>query len=284
MTDKITSVIAREEDGNIQITFTIPFGLVEKEKEHAILEMAGEVEIPGFRKGKAPLDKVKEKIGENRLMEHALGHVLPKALSDSVTEHKLKPAIYPKYELISAKENEAWQVRAITCELPEVELGDYKKAIAGASKASSIVVPGKENKKETPEEKEGIVIKTLLELVKIKIPRILIEEEVQGRLSSLLARLEKLGLALEGYLNSIGKTVEVLKAEYEVQAKEAISLDLILSKVAEVENVKINEKDIEEALKVAQSTNPDENPESRKRLLESILKRRQALGLLVNLV
>lgn len=276
MTDKITSVIAREEDGNIQITFTIPFVLIEHAKEEAILEMAGEVDVAGFRKGKAPLEKVKEKINENKLIEHALGHILPKALSESITTHKLKPAIYPKYELISAKENETWQIRAITCELPKIELGNYKKAI---------IVPGKDPAKTpTPEEKENVVIKTLLETIKIKIPRILIEEEVSGRLSSLLSRLEKLGLALESYLTSMGKTVEVLKFEYETQAKEAISLDLILNKIAETENLKVNEKDIEGALKVAQNTNPDEDVEGRKRLLTSILKRRQALSYLVSLV
>lgn len=285
MTHKITSVIAREEDGNIQITFTVPFVIIEKAKEDAVAEMAKDTEVSGFRKGKAPLPKVKEKIDQNKLIEHALGHILPKALSDAMISHKLKLAIYPKYELISAKDNEPWQIKAVTCELPEINLGDYKKMIKDASGASKIITSAREEvKSKTSEEKEALVIKTLLEIIKVKIPRILIEEEVSGRLSSLLARLEKLGLALEGYLSSMGKTVETLRSEYEAQAKEAISLDLILSKIAEVENLKVNEKDIEESLKVAQSTNPDEDVEGRKRLLESILKRRMALGMLVDLV
>jgi len=300
MTDKktkssseITSVVAKEEDGNIQITFTVPFDIIEKSKEETVKEMANDVEVAGFRKGKAPLDKVKEKIDQNKLIEHALGHILPKALSDAINTHKLRPAIYPKYELISAKENEAWQIKATTCELPEIVLPEYKrslldaskKAIKDASGASKIAVSSKDDPKaKTPEEKEGIVIKTLLEIIKIKIPKILIEEEVSGRLSNLLARLEKLGLALEGYLSSMGKSVETMKSEYETQAKEAISLDLILSKIAEVENIKVDEKDLQESLKVAQNTNPDEDVEGRKRLLESILKRRQALGMLVELV
>lgn len=285
MTHKITSVIAREEDGNIQITFTVPFVIIEKAKEDVVAEMAKDTEVSGFRKGKAPLPKVKEKIDQNKLIEHALGHILPKALSDAMISHKLKLAIYPKYELISAKDNEPWQIKAVTCELPEINLGDYKKMIKDASGASKIITSAREEvKSKTSEEKEALVIKTLLEIIKVKIPRILIEEEVSGRLSSLLARLEKLGLALEGYLSSMGKTVETLRSEYEAQAKEAISLDLILSKIAEVENLKVNEKDIEESLKVVQSTNPDEDVEGRKRLLESILKRRMALGMLVDLV
>jgi FKBP-type peptidyl-prolyl cis-trans isomerase (trigger factor) len=282
--DKITSILARESDGNIQITFTIPFALIEKAQEETVTEMAKDIEIPGFRKGTAPISKVREKIPQGTLIEHSLGHILPKALSEAVTENKLKIAVYPRFELVSAKENEAWQIRGVTCELPEVELGDYKKAVQGALRAGSIIVPGKENKEKSREEKEGMVLKVLIDSVKINIPRILVEEEADSRLSSLLARLEKLGLALESYLTSINKKADDLRAEYALQAKDAISIDLILNKIAETENIKANEKEIDEALKMSQAASPGgEDPESRKRLIESILKRRKALDFLLTL-
>jgi FKBP-type peptidyl-prolyl cis-trans isomerase (trigger factor) len=282
---KITSVIARETDGNIQITFTIPWETIQKSQDETVIEMAKDVEIPGFRKGTAPLTKVREKIPQGTLIEHSLGHILPKALSDAITENKLKIAVYPRFELISAKDNEAWQIKGVTCELPEVVLGDYKKVVTGALRADSIIVPGEEEKKEkSREEKEGVVLKALIDNVKINIPKILIEEEADSRLSSLLARLEKLGLALESYLASINKKAEDLRAEYAVQAKDAISIDLILNKIAETENLKPDEKEVTEALKISQTTNSsEEDPESRKRLIESILKRRAALDFLIAL-
>lgn len=283
-TEKITSVIAREEDGNIQITFTIPYSLIQKAQEETVEEMAKDIEVPGFRRGKAPLNKVKEKIPANTLLEHSLGHILPQALSDTVKENNLKIAVYPRFELVKALDGEPWQIRGITCELPDIDLGDYKKAVQGSLAAKSIIVPGQEDKKQmTAEEKEQIVINALLSSVKVKIPKILIEEEVANRLSNLLSRLEKLGLALETYLASVGKNPDSLKAEYEAQARDSIILDLALSKIAEDENLKINEKDIEQALMVAQSSNPSENPEERKRFLVSILKRREALNFLIHL-
>jgi len=292
MPDKITSVIAKESDGNIQITFTIPFGVVKSAQEETIKELAKDTEIPGFRKGNAPLDKVAEKIPQNKLIEHSLAHILPKALSETITENKLKIAVYPKYELVSAEEGKDWQIRAITCELPEVNLGDYKKTISGASHASAIWTPDKgkpeEKKEPTREEKEQIVVKTLLETVKVTIPKILIEEEADSRLSSLLARLEKLGLALESYLSSMGKKAEDLRADYANQAKDAISLDLILSKIAETEEIKIDPKEVESAFKMSQATKEDKdepgaNEENQKRYIESILKRRAALDFLIKL-
>lgn len=289
MSDKITSVLARETDGNIQITFTIPFALVKKAQEETIAEMAKDIEVQGFRKGMAPLNKVAEKIPQNTLIEHSLSHILPRALAESINENKLRIAIYPKFELISAKDGEDWQIRGITCELPEINLGDYKKAITGSTRARNIIVPGKEPAKElTKEEKEQTVIKALLDSVKVTIPKILIEEEVASRLSNLLGRLEKLGLALESYLASIGKTVDGIRTEYEAQSKDAISLDLILSKIAETEGLKVSEAEIDSALNMStSSTNSKvenkEDLESRKRLIESILKRRQALDHLISL-
>lgn len=281
---KITSVIARESDGNIQITFTIPWKEIQKAEDETAAEMAKDIEVPGFRKGQAPVSKAREKISQGALIEHSLGHILPKALSDAITENKLKIAVYPRFELISAKDNEAWQVRGTTCELPEVNLGDYKKVVQGALRADSIIVPGKEKKDKSREEKEGIVLKALLDSIKINIPRILVEEEADSRLSSLLARLEKLGLALENYLASINKKAEDLRAEYAQQAREAISIDLILNKISETENLKVDEKEVENALKISEASNSSkEDPESRKRLLESILKRRAALDFLISL-
>ncbi len=292
MSDKITSVIARESDGNIQITFTIPFSIIKGAEEETIQEFAKDTEIPGFRKGMAPVDKVAEKIPQSKLIEHSLSHILPKALAESVNENKLKIAVYPKFELINAKEGENWQIRGITCELPEVSLGDYKEAIEGASRASTLWTPDKgkpeERRVPTREEKEQVVIKALLDSVKVVIPRILVEEEADSRLSNLLARLEKLGLALESYLSSIGKKAEDLRADYANQAKDAITLDLVLTKIAQTEAISIDQKEIDEALKMSQTTNLNnkdnqEDIESRKRLIESILKRRAALDFLINL-
>ena len=129
MADKITSVVARESDGNIQITFTIPFDIIKKSQDETVEELAKDIEIPGFRKGTAPLSKVREKISQSELIEHSLSHILPHALADAIDENKLKLAIYPKFELISAKDNEPWQIRGVTCELPKLILEITKKKL-----------------------------------------------------------------------------------------------------------------------------------------------------------
>src|SRR5258706_1237686 len=127
MADKISNNIARAEDGVIQITFTIPDSIIQKEEEGALVELAKNVTIPGFRKGNAPLPKVKAKVDPSELTQKILNKVLPEAYTDAILEHKLKPATYPKFELISQSPN--WQVRATLAQIPEFELGEYEKII-----------------------------------------------------------------------------------------------------------------------------------------------------------
>lgn len=274
---KVTSVLAKSEDKTIQITFTIPFALVKKAQTEVIAEYAQEAEIPGFRKGKAPADVVKGKIPVATLIEKSLAKVLPEALGETITQNKIKPAIYPKFELIKAEDNQDWQVRASTCELPEVILGDYKAAMSSIIKVADM----------TREVKEQKVITALLESQKINIPKLLISEEVDARLASLLERIEKLGLTLEGYLGSIGKTPENLRSEYETQSENTIALELILNKIAEERKIEITEKQVDEAIaaasadtKLAEKLNTPEQ----KRIIRSLLARRAALDYQTGLI
>ena len=287
-TESIESVIAKSDDGTIQITFTIPYEKIQKSREEAAQELGKDIEVPGFRRGMATLEKVIEHIPQNTLLEKTLSKILPKLVTDSISKYKIKPAIYPRFELVKAQDGEDWQVRAVTCEIPKIELNDYKKDISGINRAKSLWIPGKDKEKKEPsrEEKKQQILKTLLEKINLKIPKILIDEEANSRLAKLLERLEKLGLSLESYLASINKTGETLRLEYEKQASDAISVDLILSEVAQKENLSIEAKDVEAALNAAQAdpklSKELDTPE-RRRFIEAILRRRKALDYLTAL-
>ncbi len=278
--DKPSAVVARSEDGTVQINFTIPFQLIQKTKDVVVAQLTKDVEIAGFRKGKAPIEKIKEKIPENTIVERVLGQILPSALGNAINMHKIKIAIYPKFELLKSKDGEDWEIRAITCELPNIDLSDYKKIVEGAGRSS-------EQKQPTLAQKQEIVLKALLENIKLVIPSILIDEETNSRLSSLLERVEKLGLSFENYLSSIGKTPETLRAEYKKQAQDSIAIELILNKIADTQNIEISEKEIEDAARASATVNKDSekaDSEEQKRIIKSILRRRAVLDSLVSLV
>lgn len=282
------SVLARQEDGTVQLTITIPQEAVQANKEEALRHLVENLEIPGFRKGKAPRDVALKHVETQKLYEHMLQHLLPEVYVQAVEEHKLQPILAPRFELISMDENRDWQVRAITCELPQINLGNYKETVRAALASGKIWIPGKsENKKEpTREEKEQEIIKALIEKIEVKVPKLLVEEEVNHRLSHLLDQVQKLGLTVEQYLSSTGKTVEQVKTEYARQAEDSIKLELILTKIAEEEKLKAEDSEVEEIIKATGDEKLKETLSSpqQKRLIKGVLLRRKSLDTLTALV
>jgi len=276
---KTTSPVAKLDDGTVQVTLTVPWKTIESARKKTAIEMGTEMEVKGFRKGKAPLEKLLETISPEMLTEKTLSKILPELYVEALQKEKITPAMYPKFELVHAHEGEDWQVRAITCVFPEVNLGDYKKTIQEKSTK-------KGDKPPTIEEKESMVIKTLLDTVKIKVPHMLVEEEANSRLSSLLSRLEKLGLSLENYLASAKKDAATLRSEYEAQAEDAIKLDFALSAVANEADIKVEDREVEEYLKIAGSDNVQNNAQAqeRKETIRLFLRKRKSLESLTDLV
>lgn len=268
MASKIVSTFKKLEDGGVELVFTIPSQVIKTTRDEVLKEFQKNAVVAGFRKGMAPITKVEAITKDEELTEHILSHVLPTAFVLAVEEHKFKPAIYPKYDAvkITSSKNVAddteWQIKAVTCELEKITLPkDLKKRL----------------KKD--EKDQNVLIKSLLEIVNLKLPKMLIDEEVNARLSQVLDRIEKLGLTLEGYLKSVGKTPDSLRAEYEVQAKDAISIELILNQVANEEKVEVNENEIDDFIKTTGEDVVKVEKEQRE-VLKRVILRRKALEIL----
>lgn len=281
--EKRSYSLAKSEDGSIQITFNIIWATIDKELDKVAEELKDDVIVKGFRKGKAPVSKVRQSVDQSRLIEHALQHMLPELFASAVETEKLQPITYPKFELISTEEGKDWQVRAITAESPKFNLGDYKKVAQGALASKSIITPDK--KESTPEEKEQAVLQALMESIKFDPPKVLVDDETNNRLGDLLNRIEKLGLNLDSYLASINKDANSLREEYKNQAEQTLKLEILLNAIAEEEKTQVSEAEIEEFANAAQG-DPQlaqslQNP-TQKRIIASILRKRKVLNSLVS--
>ena len=261
-------------DGSIQFTFSIPWKEIQKKRDKKALEIGEGLTLPGFRKGKAPLAKLLAHIAKEDLVEKTLNDMLPKLFTDAVNEHEARPAILPRFELVSVEAGSDWQVRATTCNLPDVTLGDYKKHLNG-------LFIGKKNEP-SKEEKEQLAMDSVLKNVQVDIPQLLVSEEVNSRLARLLEKIEKLGLNIDNYLASLKKTPDELRKEYKEAAEKAIKLDLILNKIYDEEKLEIKDSEFEEYVKAAESDpNFIADSDEQKRAILSVLRRRKALDKLV---
>ena len=82
------------------------------------------VEIPGFRKGHAPLDQIEAKYAEG-IKEELTDKVLKKYFAEVVKAEELKP-VSPMYNVNVKMEEEAFEVTFSVDVFPEVTLGEYK--------------------------------------------------------------------------------------------------------------------------------------------------------------
>ncbi len=129
------------------------------------------------------------------------------------------------------------------------------------------------------------VLQTVLKSAQVEIPDILTEGEVTRMLSRLVDQTAKLGLTIEQYLQSQGKTAEQLRAEYKTQSQEMLKTELVLDELAKVEKIEVTDKEIEEAIQAS----PDEKARQEfekqegKWYIRSILKRNKTIQRLVEL-
>lgn len=278
---KTTSVLAREDDGTIQLTLTIPNSLVQVKKEEALKALAEKLEIPGFRRGKVPIDLAEKRIDKQDLYNEMLSKLLPDVYADSVEKHKLRPILAPKFEIVSIDEENDWTVRAITCEIPVVEVGDYKKYVVD-TKIWTPQSEKQENKDESRQTKEQKVLESIISNAKTTISKALIEEEVNHKLARLVDQTQKLGLTVEQYLASTGKTIESLKNELAEQARETIKLELALNQIANEEKINVSDDEVTKMIS-ASDQGQQQVSDQQRAMIAGILKRRKALDRLLSL-
>ena len=93
---------------------------------NAAKKIAEHVNIPGFRKGKAPRNVVEQHIGEERIKYEALEYALPRIFSEVIRENDFDVVAQPYVESYKYNVGEVMTIVAKIELRPEVTLGDYK--------------------------------------------------------------------------------------------------------------------------------------------------------------
>ena len=88
-------------------------------------KLAKEVEVPGFRKGHAPENLVRQKIDHARVINDAIDMLLQPAYETALDEEKIMPFARPNLEITKVSDDEM-EAKISIIVAPEVELGQYK--------------------------------------------------------------------------------------------------------------------------------------------------------------
>ncbi len=121
---KVTSV-EKKEKSTVELVIEVGAEEFEAAVQKAYLKNRASINVPGFRKGKAPRKIVESLYGTGVFYEDAINEVYPDAYAQAVAEQKLDEVGYPKMEIVSVGK-EGLTFKALVSVRPEVKLGAYK--------------------------------------------------------------------------------------------------------------------------------------------------------------
>jgi trigger factor len=91
--------------------------------DQAYKRIASRINVPGFRRGRAPRPLVERMVGREAIVEDAVDKLVPEVYRDALKEQDISPAGQPSVEVTST---EPLQFKATLPLQPKVELGDYR--------------------------------------------------------------------------------------------------------------------------------------------------------------
>jgi trigger factor len=109
-----------------EFAVTIPYDEVNVIIDSKIKEILPTVSLPGFRKGKAPINIVRKKY-ENNIVSEAIEKLVQDKTKNLLDEKNLKPFIQPRVDLKKYEKNEPIEVEVKINIEPEIKLKNFKK-------------------------------------------------------------------------------------------------------------------------------------------------------------
>lgn len=264
---EIKDLTIKQSTATVTASFS-PKELSEAETE-ALQHIGQHKTIRGFRQGKAPISLVKNAVSEDTLREEVTIHLANRAAREVMLKEKFDLIAQP-FVSNTKNEKDLCEVELSFPLYPKVELGDYKKTV------QSVKTP-KTKKDEKPADKLDLILNKLVNGIKFDVPQVLIEREVASSFSRLIDQAQALNLPLEKYLEAIKKNLEDVKKEYYSKAEENLKIELILTAVAEKEQISVPDTEIAEFAKIAKAK------EEQFSQLKAILVRRKTIDYLLKI-
>ncbi len=267
-------------EGEAIITGEITLEALDEARGEAIKSLSSRLEMPGFRKGNIPENVLVKNVGEMKVLEEVAEIVLAHEYVHIISENKLSPIARPQIAITKLAPGIPLEFRITVALEPEFALPDYKK-IANDSKQEKddlnvdekevdAVLAEIEKRGWKPELKEGEDLRTkakenlleekkfrakekvrltlIEELVKatdIKIPKILVENELDRMIAQFKDDVVKHGMVWAEYLKSIKKTEDEIRVEWKEKAEKRSKAELIMQKIAETEKLEPTKEEVE---------------------------------------
>ncbi|MBM3450274.1 MAG: trigger factor [Armatimonadetes bacterium] len=120
-------VDVRKEPGSVAVLdVEVPEDLVQDAIQKGYLRLGQRVNIPGFRRGKAPRAILERMLGKEAAYDEALQELIPRAFAEAASETGIRPIARPQIDVKEVEDGKPLRFTASVEVEPEVTLGDYR--------------------------------------------------------------------------------------------------------------------------------------------------------------
>lgn len=111
----------------VKLTVEVPFEELKPEIDKAYKVLAQQVNIPGFRKGKAPRQLIDARVGRGPVLEQVVNDMLPTRYQQALEENEITPLGQPEIDITKLEDGEAIEFTAEVDIRPEIEVPDFSE-------------------------------------------------------------------------------------------------------------------------------------------------------------
>lgn len=224
------STINKLKNSEIEIEVEITADVFESFRKKAVSNLAEQIEIPGFRKGKVPEEILTQKLGEMAILEEMAEFAIRDSYPKIITENKIDPIGRPEVSITKIAKGNPLSFKLKTAVFPEIKLADYKSIAKKETSKEEII---------SIEEKE--VEDTIKEIQKARAPKVEVKEGEKA-VEPLLPEINDDFVKTLGKFENVAdfkeKVKENIKFEKEQAQKEKIRV-AILDAIAEKTEIEI---------------------------------------------
>jgi len=135
----VPSSLEKLSTNRVKLTIEMPFDELKPSLDKAYKDIANQVNVPGFRKGKVPAPVIDQRFGRGVVLQEAINDALPAAYGKAIEENTVVPLGQPEIEVTKLEDGEVVEftaevdvrpdfdlpdVSAISVEVPAVEVPD----------------------------------------------------------------------------------------------------------------------------------------------------------------
>lgn len=114
-------------DTRVKLNVSVPFDELGPEIDQAYKAISQQVNIPGFRRGKAPRQLIDARFGRGPILEQVVNDMLPTRYEQAITEHDINPLGQPEIDITKIEDNDVVEFTAEVDVRPEITVPDFSK-------------------------------------------------------------------------------------------------------------------------------------------------------------